>query len=211
MVHKSQRRAVWLKRMHEWHWISSAVALVGILLFSVTGITLNHADRLESGQQRYSSTRRPVPAELVTSLKAAVDQYGEGDAEPTAPLRAWILQQYGVDTAGHVASWKKSEIYFSLERPGGDAWLKLDLDQAFALYTVTDAGWIAYFNDLHKGRHTGVGWSWFIDVLAGACTVFAITGFIILQMHAKNRAMTWPLVGFGLIVPLLIALLLIHS
>jgi hypothetical protein len=211
IVNKSQRRAVWLKRMHEWHWISSAVALLGILLFSITGFTLNHADRLEYGQQHYSSTRKSVPAELVASLKAAIEQYGEGDAEPTAPLRTWILQQYGVDTRGHLANWKKGEVYFSLERPGGDAWLKVDLDQAFAVYNLTDAGWVAYFNDLHKGRHTGAAWSWFIDVLAGACAVFAITGFVILQMHAKNRALTWPLVGFGLLVPFLIVMLFIHS
>ncbi|MZE43442.1 hypothetical protein GTY49_10850, partial [Streptomyces sp. SID5477] len=36
-------RSFWLKQLHSWHWISAAVSLVGMILFAVTGITLNHA------------------------------------------------------------------------------------------------------------------------------------------------------------------------
>ena len=43
-----------------------------------------------------------------------------------------------------------------------------------------------------------------------ACLVFCITGLFLLHLHARQRAMTWPLVGAGLLVPALIALLLIH-
>ena len=42
------RRSVWLKTLHQWHWISSAVCLIGILLFSITGITLNHSSQIEA-------------------------------------------------------------------------------------------------------------------------------------------------------------------
>ena len=30
----------WLKQMRQWHWISAAICLIGMLLFAVTGITL---------------------------------------------------------------------------------------------------------------------------------------------------------------------------
>jgi hypothetical protein len=196
--------------MHEWHWISSAIALLGILLFSITGITLNHAELLESGAQRYSNVKKALPAELAASLTALVRQDGEGEAEPPASLRDWISREFDIDTSGRIAAWKSGEIYFSLPRPGGDAWLKIDLVQAVANYSVTDAGWFAYFNDLHKGRHTGKTWAWFIDILALACIVFSITGFVILKMHASNRSLTWPLVGLGILIPFLIAVLLIH-
>ena len=43
-----QRRGYWLRTLHQWHWISAAVCLVGMLLFAVTGITLNHAARIEA-------------------------------------------------------------------------------------------------------------------------------------------------------------------
>jgi len=196
--------------MHEWHWISSAIALLGILFFSITGITLNHADSLESGHQSYRSVHQAIPAALVNSLRDNLRQYGEGESAPTEPLRVWIRQAFGVDTAGLAADWKENEIDFSLERPGGDAWLKLDLNQAAAEYHVTNAGWIAFLNDLHKGRHAGKVWAGFIDLLAVACIVFAATGFIILKMHASNRALTWPLVALGILVPFLIAVLFIH-
>jgi hypothetical protein len=32
------RRAFWLKHLHQWHWVSSAACLVGMLLFAITGI-----------------------------------------------------------------------------------------------------------------------------------------------------------------------------
>jgi hypothetical protein len=65
-------------------------------------------------------------------------------------------------------------------------------------------------NDLHKGRHTGAAWQIFIDVLAGACLVFTITGLVLLQTHASKRPATWPLVTFGMLVPILLMLFLVH-
>jgi hypothetical protein len=196
--------------MHEWHWISSAVALLGLLFFAITGITLNHAESFESSQQQYSTVSHDMPSSLVTSLQEAVREYGEGEGEATEPLRAWIREAFAVETAGRTGNWKADQIDFSLERPGGDSWLKLDLVRGVAEYHVSDAGWMAYFNDLHKGRHTGTAWAWFIDLIAGACVIFAVTGFVILKMHAVNRALTWPLVGLGILVPLAIAALFIH-
>jgi uncharacterized protein len=205
-----RRRAIWLKRMHEWHWISAAVALLGLLFFAITGITLNHAGSFEASKQGYSAVSKDMPPPLVASLKEDLQVNGEGESGPTEPLRQWISATFDIETSGRDGQWRDGQISFSLERPGGDAWMKLDLVRGVAEYHVTDSGWIAYLNDLHKGRHTGAVWSWFIDLIAVACVLFAVTGFVILKMHAANRAMTWPLVAFGLLVPLVIAALFIH-
>ena len=79
-----------------------------------------------------------------------------------------------------------------------------------AEHESTDRGWVAYFNDLHKGRNAGPWWSWFIDLFAVAALVFSLSGLFLLQMHARHRPSTWPMVGLGVLLPLLIALLLIH-
>ena len=205
------RRAYWLKTLHQWHWISSAVCLLGVLLFSVTGITLNHSEQLDS-QPVIRETRASAPAALLrrlTDLAAAAAQEQSTPAVP-AELRSWAHDAFGADVSNANSEWSAREVYLSMQRPGGDSWISISLRDGNARYQVTDRGWIAYFNDLHKGRYTGQAWAWFIDIVAAACLMFAITGLFILKMHAVNRPATWPLVGLGILVPLLIALLFIH-
>lgn len=199
------RRAHWLKTLHQWHWISSAICLVGLLLFALTGLTLNHAASIEA-RPRVSTQR------LQLDFAAAAALQGAQPAHAVLPpaLRDVLREHLGLGTEGLDAEWSDDEVYLSLPRPGGDAWLRIDRASGELEYELTDRGWIAYLNDLHKGRHAGAAWSWFIDVFALACGVFALTGLLILKMHAPRRAATWPLVAAGLVLPLLLALLFIH-
>lgn len=207
----NRRRAYWLKTLHEWHWVSSALCLIGLLLFGITGFTLNHAASIEARPKVTSRTAAvddALRAALLKQLPAAKAR--KGKAELPAQLQAWIQAQWAVDTAGREAEWTDDEIYLSLPRPGGDAWLRLSLVDGVAEYERTDRGWLSYFNDLHKGRNSGAAWSLFIDIFAAATLVFSVTGLFILKMHAGNRPFTWPMVGMGLVIPVLLALLFIH-
>ncbi|MBB1601798.1 PepSY-associated TM helix domain-containing protein [Variovorax sp. UMC13] len=207
----NRRRAYWLKTLHEWHWVSSALCLIGMILFAVTGFTLNHASQIES-KPRITTLRASVDAaqrERLAQQAGEIVKARKGRAELPAELQAWAKKNWQLDTPGE-AEWSDEEIYLSLPRPGGDAWMRLNLDDGEVEYERTDRGWISYLNDLHKGRHTGVAWSWFIDIFAGAALVFSITGLFILKMHAGNRPFTWPMVGMGLVIPVLLALLFIH-
>src|SRR3546814_10484199 len=47
---KKSRKAFWLKQLHMLHWMSSAISLIGLLLFAITGFTLNHAADIEASQ-----------------------------------------------------------------------------------------------------------------------------------------------------------------
>ena len=204
----ARRRGFWLRTLHQWHWISSALCLIGMLAFSITGITLNHATQISASPQ--TSTRN---AQLPENLRAALAEQAE-DSESLAPLprdlRDWLADTLDVRIGVRSGEWSPDEIYVSMPRPGGDAWIAIDLAAGAVEYESTERGWISYFNDLHKGRNAGSAWSWFIDVFAIACLVFCITGLCLLQMHAGQRGMTWPMVGLGFVVPLLLALLLIH-
>ncbi|MBE7376108.1 PepSY-associated TM helix domain-containing protein [Pseudomonas lopnurensis] len=195
---------LWLGTLRQWHWISSALCLVGMLLFAITGITLNHAGQIESRPQVQTHSTR-LPESLLAPLRAGVPESGL-----PVGLQEWLEQALDIRLAGREAEWSDGELYVALPRPGGDAWLSLDLETGELEYESTDRGWIAYFNDLHKGRHSGAAWSWFIDLFAAACVVFSLTGLLLLQRHAGNRPSTWPLVGLGLVIPLLLALLFIH-
>ena len=204
----SASRAAWLKQLHRWHWISSALCLFAMLLFSFTGITLNHASQIEAKPSTVSR-KGSLPAPLQKELAA----FAAGHPDDKAPLPSrvanWADDQFGVDVAGMEAEWSEEDAYVAMPRPGGDAWLRIGADGA-AEYEVTSRGAISWMNDLHKGRHTGTAWSWFIDIFALACIVFCITGFLIMKMHAANRRATWPVIGFGILLPLLLALLFIH-
>ena len=201
-----QRRAYWLKTLHQWHWISSALCLLGMLLFSVTGFTLNHAAQIES-RPAVVHHQGELPPELKATLRT---ENGAAAGPLPASVRQWLLREWAVDVGQQQAEWSPEEVYLAMPRPGGDAWVRIDRARGEVEYEGTDRGWISYLNDLHKGRHAGVAWSWFIDVFAAACLVFSLSGLFILKMHAANRPTTWPVVGLGVLVPVLLALLLIH-
>jgi hypothetical protein len=175
------------------------------LLFAVTGITLNHASSIEARPVVVSRTAK-LPAPLLRMLANPAND----KAPLPAPVAADIVAAIGLDSAGRPAEWSESDVYVAMPRPGGDAWVSIDRASGAITAETTDRGWISYLNDLHKGRNVGDAWKWFIDIFAVACILFTTTGMWLLQMLAKNRRLTWPLVGLGLAVPVFIALLFIH-
>ena len=205
------KRAFWLKQLHTWHWVSSAVSLVGLLLFTITGITLNHAGQIE-GKPQTIEREAQLPAELLPLVAVAETAEETGSEKQELPLPpkvdSWLRQELSVNPRG--AEWSADEIYMPLPRPGGDGWVSIDRETGEVLMETSSRGAISYLNDLHKGRNTGTAWSWFIDIFAVASLIFAITGLALLWLHAQKRPSTWPLVGFGLLVPLLLALFFIH-
>jgi uncharacterized protein len=207
----SLQRAWWLKTLHQWHWISAATALVGLLLFSVTGITLNHAASIKASPT-VTTIEHALPEPLRDALNSMAATAAQAELPPALPddVRRWIAAEFVTDIRGRELEWSADEVYVALPRPGGDAWLRIGLTDGEVVQEVTTRGWVSYLNDLHKGRHTGAVWSWFIDIFAGACVLFAATGLLILKLHAANRPATWPLVAAGLALPVLVAILAIH-
>jgi uncharacterized protein len=196
-----RRRMMLYRTMHQWHWISAGVCLAALLLFSITGITLNHASAIGA-----TPTVEKHAAQLPESLRAQLaGDHAAADPVPP-PIADWIAHEFGLSARGAVPEWSDEELYLSAPGPGRDAWVSLDRASGTANSESTDRGWVAYFNDLHKGRNTGVVWMVFIDVVAAACLFFSITGLVLLVIQAKQRKSTWPLVtgGVGLVVALMI-------
>lgn len=182
-----------------------------MILFSITGFTLNHAADIEANPQVTRKTGN-LPPELLQAVAAQVTPRQSKGADQTVPkeLSVWLESQQQIDVHGKTAEWSPEEIYVALPRPGGDAWWRLSLESGEFEYELTKRGTIAYLNDLHKGRNTGKAWSWFIDIFAIACLIFCITGLFLLKMHATSRALTWPMVALGVVVPMVLAIMFIH-
>lgn len=206
-VARSKRRQrfspFWMRQFHTWHWMSSAICLVGMVLFAITGITLNHAGSIET-DPAVETREATLPRDLVSELRASAP------GQPAKAPKEWLESEFDIELDGRAPEWSEDELYAPLPRPGGDGWIAVDLVSGEALFEDTDRGAIAYLNDLHKGRDTGAAWSWFIDIFAAACIVFCLTGLLLLQVHAGKRPSTWPIVGAGFIIPLLLIIFLMH-
>ncbi len=203
---RPQRPRKWGRQLIAWHWISSAISLVGMLLFAITGITLNHASQIETKPES-----RTVMAEMPSEL---LEILGQQEHEDDAPLpievASWLTEQTSFSIGQRDAEWSEDEVYLSMPGPGRDAWLAVDRETGEFEFEETHRGLISYLNDLHKGRNTGPAWRWTLDLFAIATLVFCLTGLLLLIQHARRRRMTWPLVGLGFVAPFLIAILLIH-
>lgn len=77
---KKSAKSFWLKQLHSWHWISSAISLIGLLLFAFTGITLNHAADVEGSPQTIEKS-----ATLPTDLRKLIAPDDAPDAKKPLP------------------------------------------------------------------------------------------------------------------------------
>src|SRR3546814_8205190 len=122
-----------MRQLHQWHWISSALCLSGLLLFALTGITLNHARQIEATPQ---VTHRNLT--LPMELRIAIAGDDERKAELPTTLGAWLDDNLQTHVAGRTAEWSADEIYLSLPRPGGDGWLSIDRASGAVEYERTE-------------------------------------------------------------------------
>ena len=204
---RAQIRASVLRQTLRWHWISAAICLVGMLMFAITGFTLNHAADIKAEPKVVERTA-VVPPELLRKAQAA----GEAGGALPAEVRDWARKALKARApATAQVEWSPDEAYVDLPGPGSDAALTIDFGNGEARYEQTTRGAVAYLNDLHKGRNTGAAWKLFIDVFVVGCVVFCVTGLVLLQLHSWQRRSTWPLVAAGLLIPLLLAVFLVHG
>jgi hypothetical protein len=203
---ESRQRMQLYRTTHLWHWISAAVCFAALTLFTVTGITLNHASAI-SAEPAVTSGNAQIPQ----NLQAVLQQPGrEETASAPANIVDWAEGAFNISLRNASAEWSDEELYLSAPGPGRDAWVSIDRASGAAKYEATDRGWIAYFNDLHKGRNTGIAWTIFIDVVAIAVLFFSITGLVLLWIQARQRASTWPLVGGGVAIMAVLMIFFAH-
>ncbi|PLK23898.1 hypothetical protein C0V72_07540 [Porphyrobacter sp. TH134] len=203
---RGSARQFWSKQLHAWHWISAAISLTGMLVFSVTGLTLNHAASIGAEPQVSAMTKQLSPA----GQAALARGQESGLAHLPSPVAAELEAATGITAGQGEAEWSADEVYIAVPGPGRDAWASIDRASGRIEAEVTDRGAVSFLNDLHKGRNTGTAWFWFIDLLAVASIIFTITGLLLLQLHARKRPSTWPLVGLGTALPVIVILFFLH-
>lgn len=192
----------------QWHWISSAIGLAGLLFFATTGITLNHSGQLESPLEV-----RQQEWQLPETLHARLQQQVQQESPETLPegLQLWLEQQLAISLAEVTPEWTDEGLSLELRlSPRTGLSLRIDAETGKAFGEFATQGWVSFFNDLHTNNHNSVAWSWFIDGFAISCIFFCLSGLLLLKRQAYGRPTTWPFVGLGLLIPLVLLLFFLH-
>ena len=176
--------------------MTSALGLSCLLFFSITGITLNHPDWFASTKTSHVLEEH-LPDEWMMQFRVS------GDIEQLELLASQLHQRWGLNIPRNIDR-DEYEWVMDYQRPGGLSTAILDLESGLLILEEQDDGTVALINDLHKGRHSGAAWAALIDLVALVCIFFSVTGIILLMVHASKRSFTWPLVGLGTVIPILI-------
>lgn len=193
----------WQRDTHRWarwlHVYTSMVALVIVLFFGITGITLNHPSWTFGDDVDVTTVEGTLPV-ASTAADGSVD---------FLTVSEFVREVYGV--SGSVDSFGETngEATIAYRNAGYAADLFFDTTSGDFELTIEQQGWVAVMNDLHKGRDTGTSWKWVIDVAAGFLVVISITGLVMQLFLRKRRrsALVSAAMGAGLVALLMLVTL----
>jgi uncharacterized protein len=161
------------------HWgllVHIYVSMAGftlVLLFAVTGLTLNHQDFGLSNPE-ITTKAISIPAELLESPdRAAISSHLQKTLDVRSPVT-----DYREDD---------SEIQVIFAAPGRRTLVTIRRDDRTAEVESENRGLLGRFDDLHKGFDAGTAWYWVIDFSAILLTVSSLTGMVTLFSLRTRR------------------------
>jgi hypothetical protein len=179
----SKHRKTVLKRriakFSRWlHIYLSMVSFAVVLFFSVTGLTLNHADKFQGKTQT-----------IKDKGKLDVAWVNNKDTLLVAKLNIVEFLRSKYSVKGAVTDFRIDETQVSLSFKGPAYEADAFIDRTTGEYELsqTRSGFIGFINDLHKGRDTGSAWLWVIDISAVFLVVVSLSGLILLLFIKRKR------------------------
>lgn len=181
------------------HIYLSMVSFALVLFFAVTGFTLNHADWFEDQSATTEFTGKLAPAWVNGPDTASVQKLS---------VVEYFRSTHGINGAVSDFRIDERECSVSFRGPGYSADAFINRNSGDYQLTETRLGVVAVMNDLHKGRDTGAGWAWLIDVSAVFMTLVSATGLVLLLFLKKRRVsgLVWLLIGFVVSIVLWVGL-----
>lgn len=167
------------------HLYLSMVSFAIVLFFAVTGLTLNHADWFASQQRTTQRTGNIPPDWLNEAHKLEIVEKLRAEGVHGA------ISDFRVD---------EQQISVSFKAPGYAADAFIDRPSGHYQLTITNNGFVAVLNDLHKGRDSGRAWGWVIDVSAILLTLASLSGLLLLFFVYKRRLSGLIVAGLGAVI-----------
>ena len=173
---------------------TSMVALVLVLFFGLTGITLNHPSWTFGDDTERSEDSGTLPFDAV----------GPDGAVAYLPIAEHGRSVHGF--SGEVSAFGEAagQATIIFKKPGYSAEISVEIDSGQYRTVVEQQGWVAVMNDLHKGRDARSAWSWTIDISGAFLVVVALTG-LVMQFYLRKRRTSalWTVAG-GLVVTVIL-------
>ena len=160
------------------HIYLSMISFVVVLFFSVTGLTLNHATWFD-GKEVEEKYKGKIPAEWVNTT----------DTAQIKKLEIVELLRKKYNIKGYVSDFliQDEQCSVSFKGPGYSADAFIDRKTGSFEMSELRMGLGAVMNDLHKGRDSGKGWGWLIDVSAVFLVLVSLTGLVMLLFLKKKK------------------------
>jgi hypothetical protein len=170
------------------HTYLSMVSFSILLFFAVTGITLNHQDRMLGA---------PRVARLSGQLAAETVAPAAGPALDRARIVGQLLAAHRLK--GYVSDFRVDDdtVAVSFKGPGYAADAFIDRKTARYDLTETRMGLVAIVNDLHKGRDSGGAWAQIIDLSAILMVLVSLTGLTLIFFLHKRLVLGLWMFGLG--------------
>ncbi|OTG67762.1 hypothetical protein B9T25_07130 [Acinetobacter sp. ANC 4470] len=174
-----QRRDFYRHSRYVHGWLS-AFAFLTLLFFSVTGLLLNHPEWFEPAKTE-KTTQLILPESVLKSIKQ--------QENPSDTILSYVRQQQNVVGRYQSSEVMDNEVMIRLESPAGatDIWVMADTGETEI--TQKPASTVSMLNDLHRGKNSGLAWSWLIDISAIIFIALSLVGYI-LFLSIKTRLVT---------------------
>jgi hypothetical protein len=177
---RSGRRSWFARSAAVFRWLHiylSMISFAALMFFGFTGLTLNHRTWFGAAEQFIRDEEGQIPAEM---LGADPDKLAIAEQLRSTHRLRGAVADFQID---------EFECLVFFKAAGYAADVAIDRETGRYTLAETTTGLMAILNDLHKGRDSGSGWSWVIDVSAGAMMLVSLSGFALL-FYVRRRRLT---------------------
>ena len=177
------------------------VSFAIVLFFSATGLTLNHPTWFGGDKQ--------VVIKNKGNLKAA--WVNPPDTNKIAKLEIVEFLRKTYHVKGAVSEFRIDDFEVSVVFKGPAYSCDAFINRENGSYEISEIkmGIVAVMNDLHKGRDSGSGWAWIIDISAVFLILVSLSGLILLCFIKKRRVAGFIIGVVGLVICYLIYLIFV--
>jgi hypothetical protein len=156
-----------------------------VLLFAITGLTLNHDD-FGFSQPRITKSTIDVPADLLQHPDRVV-------------LGQRLGEMLGVRSPFTDYREDPEQIQVTFAAPGHRTVVTVNRANRTGEAETETRGLLGRLDDLHKGFDSGRAWYWTIDIAAILLTLSALTGMVTLVSFRARRRSGFIVAALGVI------------